>query len=255
MHLNFNNIRRARNLGLITAALFFLSGCATVHEMGVTKNSTKLALDKKGLVLMSMEVSNQYKSDYQPHIIVANIETPDADSKKDRHNFKTDLEGTVASSVGSRYLMRMELDPGKYVVRGALCMYSSILLHGSCFLPIHADIEVKAGSVTYIGRVSGVMRERHGDEFRAGPLIPLVDQSVTGYSLSTFDVTISDQQEEDLKSYRELFPVLESADIAIEIMPPFDRARAQTWWESNGNSEKNKNKQNVGKEKQVSQAK
>lgn len=255
MHLYSNRTKKILNWWLIIAALLFLSGCATVHDMGVTKSTTKLALDKKGLVLMSLEVSNQYKPDYQPHIIVANIETPDADSKKDRHNFKTDLEGTVATGVGSRYLMRMELDPGKYVVRGAICMYSALLLNGSCFLPVHADIEVKPGTITYIGRVSGVMRERQGDEFRAGPVIPLVDQSVTGFSQSTFDVVISNQQEEDLKSYRDLFPVLKSADIAIEIMPPFDRSRAQVWWESNGSSEKGKTKRDAGKEQQVSQAK
>lgn len=223
--------------GLALVALLFLSGCATVHEMGVNAGTERLDLDGKAMVLMSVEVGNQYSPDYQPQILVAHVETPDAKEKSDRHNFKTDLEGTVSSSAGTRYLLRMELDPGRYVVRGATCMYRSLFIAATCLLPIHADIEVAPGTVTYIGRVSGTMRERGDGEFRAGPVIPLIDQSVTGFAQSTFDVVIADRQDEDLPSYRQLFPALASADIEVRVMPPFDRARAQAWWDSNGGSE------------------
>ncbi|TLS75692.1 hypothetical protein FE236_09020 [Mariprofundus erugo] len=104
-------------------------------------------------------------------------------------------------------------------------------------MPIHGDIEVKANSVTYIGRASGVMRERHGNEFRAGPVIPLVDQSVTGFASGTFDVTISDQSQEDISAYQDIFPALRKADIEVHVLPPFDRERAQRWWDSNGKDE------------------
>jgi hypothetical protein len=222
----------------VVAAIALISGCATVHEMGVKKDTEHLNLDKKGLLLMSVQVTNEYKPDYQPQIIVAFVEKPNAQSKEDRHNFKTDLEGTISSSDGSRYLLRMELEPGKYVVRGASCMYQSLFLIGSCFIPIHADIVVEPNKVTYLGRVKGVMKEREDDEFRAGPLIPLVDQSVTGFSQSTFDVAITDQSSEDLKAYKSLFPVLSAVDIETRILPPFDRKRAQAWWETDGESEK-----------------
>lgn len=226
-----------RRLLALAAILSLMSGCATVHEMGVDKNTETLNLNGDGLVLMSLELSNQYKPDYQPQVLVTHVETPDADSTEDRHNFKTDLDGTINSGGGSRYMLRMQLKPGKYVVRGATCMYRALLLNAICLLPIHADIEVSADTVTYLGRVSGVMRERKDDEFRAGPVIPLIDQGVTGFSSSTFDVTISDQSEEDLKSYRMLFPALSKAEIRPGILPPFDRARAQAWWETNGDSE------------------
>ena len=109
-------------------------------------------------------------------------------------------------------------------------------------MPVHGDIEVKANSVTYIGRASGIMREHQGNEFRAGPVIPLVDQNVTGFAGSTFDVTISDQSQEDLAAYQGLFPALKEANIEINVLPPFDRDRAQLWWDSNGNKEKPESK-------------
>ncbi len=236
-------IRFTQSVAMKYLALFtifaLLSGCATVHDMGVNKSTEKLNLNGNGMLLMSLEISNLYKPDYQPQILVIHIETPDADSKENRHNFKTDLDGTISSSAGSRYLLRMKIPPGKYVVRGATCIYHSLFLTSSCLLPIHADIEVKANTTTYLGRVSGTMRERKEGEFRAGPVIPLIDQAVTGFAMSTFDVVISDSWDEDVKSYTTLFPALAHADINKSIMPVFDRQRAYAWWESNGDSEAN----------------
>lgn len=233
----FHSVTRTARFLIAIAAISLFSGCATVHEMGVDRKTTTLNLDGKALVLMSLEVSNEYKPDYQPQILVTHVETPDAQSTEDRHNFKTDLDGTITSGGGTRYLLRMELPPGKYVVRGATGMYRSLFLNASCLLPIHTDIEVSANTVTYLGRVSAVMRERKEGEFRSGPVIPLIDQGVTGFSASTFDVVISDKSEEDLKRYRMLFPALANTEIGIAIAPSFDRERAQAWWESNGESE------------------
>jgi hypothetical protein len=220
--------------GLFTTVcigLLLLSGCATVHESGITKDDKTLSLNAdEGMVLLSIQVSNHYKPDYQPQIIVVNVETPNATSKKDRHNFKTDLDGTISSADGTRYLMRMRLKEGKYIARGAFCVYNSIFVHASCFLPIHAEFEVKGNTITYLGRVSAVMRERTGDEFRAGPVIPLIDQSVSGFSSSTFDVTIDNHYDEDIKAFKSNFQALRNETIISDILPPFDREKAQLWW-------------------------
>ena len=233
----------------ISMGLFILiiSGCATVHEMGVKKADQKVNLNNQGMVLMSIEVDNQYKPDYQPQIMVVNIETPDAESKKDRHNFKTDMEGIITSSHGTRYLMRMKLQPGEYIARAALCQYYALFLMATCQIPIHGEFKVNAGEITYLGRVSATMRERHGDEFRAGPVIPLIDQAVTGFSSSTFDVVISDQQKEDLRAFTENFSALKSEDIKISILPEFDRQQAQLWWESNGSKGKRRIKEGASR--------
>ncbi len=224
---------------LFLANILFLSGCATVHEMAVTKATEKIGFDGNGLLLMSLEIANDYKPDYQPEVIVTHVETPGANSKKDRHNYKTDLEGTVTSSSGTRYLLRMSIPPGKYVIRGASCMYRGFFILGSCFLPIHNDIHVLSNTTTYLGRVSGVIRERQKGELRAGPMIPLIDQTVTGFSSSTFDVQITDAWEEDKNTYTSIFPALKNTIIEKNIMSPFDKERAYNWWLSDGQSENN----------------
>jgi hypothetical protein len=106
------------------------------------------------------------------------------------------------------------------------------------YLKNRADIQAKPNTVTYLGRARGVTRARQDGEFRAGPLIPLVDQAVTGFAKSTFDVELSDHMEEDLNAFRTIFPALSDADIQVALLPPFDRARAQAWWESDGKSDK-----------------
>lgn len=221
-----------------TFALALLSGCASVHQMSITKETKELDLKDKALLLMSLELKHDYKPDYQPNVTVVHIETPNAESKAERHNFVPDADGTVQIGGTNRYLLRMELDPGKYVLRGATAMYHSLFLFGSCMMPIHANFEAKPNTVTYLGRARGVTRARGEGEFRAGSLIPLIDQAVTGFSKSTFDVVLSNQYEEDLKAFRTIFPALSDSTIRIDILPPFDRVRAQTWWETDGKSDK-----------------
>jgi len=198
-------------LGLVIAGMFLVTGCATVHESAITKEDRTLSLNGEGMILLSLQVNNQYQPDYQPQIIVVNVETPNAKNKKDRHNFKTDLDGTVSSANGTRYLMRMQLKEGKYIARGAFCAYNSLFVHANCFVPIHTGFEVKANKVTY--------------------LLPLIDQSVSGFASSTFDVTIEDQSNNDIKAFKSNFPALRSTEVVNAILPPFDRDKAQSWWE------------------------
>jgi hypothetical protein len=223
---------------LATMMLALLSGCATVHQMAITKETKKLDLKDKALLLMSLELIHEYKPDYQPKVTVVHLETPNADSKAERYNYVPDIDGTIPAPDGNRYLLRMEIEPGQYVLRGARGMYHGFLILGSCMMPIHADIQAKPNTVTYLGRARGVTRARQDGEFRAGPLIPLVDQAVTGFAKSTFDVELSDHMEEDLNAFRTIFPALSDADIQVALLPPFDRARAQAWWESDGKSDK-----------------
>jgi len=104
-------------------------------------------------------------------------------------------------------------------------------VRGSFFTPLHTPLESKSPGVFYLGHVSAVVRERQGSEFRAGPAIPLIDQGVVGASGGTFDIAIVDGLASDEPQFRSRFPALNGATVQKAILPPFDRAKAQKWWE------------------------
>lgn len=102
----------------------------------------------------------------------------------------------------------------------------------SMFLvPLMADLQVKPNSVTYVGRVTAKLRDRVGGEFRAGPVIPLLDQAVSGMSGGTWDIAIENQGDKDIGLFRAAYPVLNKVTIDSAPLPAFDRAAVQRWWD------------------------
>lgn len=85
--------------------------------------------------------------------------------------------------------------------------------------------------VFYLGHVDATVRDRKGDEFKAGPMLPLIDQAAAGASGGIFDIEVSDRWEPDEATFRSTFPELSTIVIQKSILPPFDRAQAQDWWE------------------------
>jgi hypothetical protein len=128
----------------------------------------------------------------------------------------------------------MSLPPGKYVVRGISGSSGIFPVRGNFFVPMHSGIEVKPKSVVYIGQVQAKVRERNeqAKEFRAGAVIPLIDQAVTGFSSGTWEISIRDGFNEDMGKFKNAFPVLVPATVTKQILPAFDRNKAQVWWEA-----------------------
>jgi len=223
----------------IFSSSLLLSGCVNYFPMGVLKSTKKLELEGEGLLLASFEITNKFRPKFQPKVTAIRLQGFGDDSNNKNYFFEPDSEGTYVHSKGYKYLLRMKVPAGKYVLRGADCGYNGLIVKGYCFMPIHSDITVSSDKVIYLGNIRGEMRERNEDEFRAGPLIPIIDQAITGYYTSTFDVLISDAWIEDEKSFISIFPALEQAEIIQKVMLPFDKERAYKWWGSNGKSEEN----------------
>jgi len=125
----------------------------------------------------------------------------------------------------------MELDSGKYVLRGFGSLSSSFPFHGSFFTPIHENIATNGPGIFYLGHIEATVRERTGDEFKAGPSIPLIDQAIAGASGGTFDVEITDEWKADEPLFKSAFPTLKTVNIKKKILPKFNKVRAQKWWE------------------------
>lgn len=222
--------------GLILTAALALSGCASTLDMPFADNAAAAPDAGKAVFLMTVTTKNTYHTSYQPDMVVVNVERSAVKSDEDKLNFKIDKNGTNETGkpeTGNTYLVRMQLDPGEYIIQGVTCFNNQFLIIATFFAPLHEKLAVTGPGVYYLGHVDATVRERVGGEFKAGPTIPLIDQGVAGASGGTFDITISDAWTTDEAQFDAKFSGLKGVTVQKAIMAPFDRAEAQKYWEDN----------------------
>jgi hypothetical protein len=218
----------------LACAAMFLSGCATPTKLAFAKDPNTPPKANDRIYLMTATFHNAYRTSHRVTLFVVNVEKPDAKNKADRLNFTID-DGAKSESdstaVGNSYYLSLKLDPGNYVIQGLTAQSAAFPTRTWFFAPLHSDLAVAGPGVFYLGHIEATVRERQGDEFKAGPSIPLIDQAVGGASGGTFDIEISDQWDTEKSRFFAKFPALKSVVVTKAILPPFDRAKAQEWWE------------------------
>jgi hypothetical protein len=220
-----------RFTALIVAGLV-VTGCATVNPMAFDKQTKAIDTKDKSIVLMTVDVSRSDGSRYVPEPFVVKLEKPGAQNKEDRQNFKFSKDTDSLQENGHElYLVRFALVAGEYRLMEVTGMARAFPVNGFFTVPLLADLKVKPNSVTYIGRVTAKLRERVGNEFRAGPVAPLIDQAIAGMSGSTWDVTIDNAAPKDIGLFRDTYPALKDVAIDAAPLPAFDRAAVQRWWD------------------------
>ncbi|MFZ6862781.1 hypothetical protein ACO0K7_09110 [Undibacterium sp. Ji67W] len=220
-----------RLITLILAASF-LTGCATVNEMAFDKKSTSLDTSQKSVVLMTVEVSRSDNSRFVPEPNVVRLDIPGVPDKAGHQNFKINKESDfVATNDHKIYLIRMALPPGTYRLDDVTGFARAFPINGMFMVPLYVNFTVQPNSVTYVGRVNAQLRSRKDGEFRAGPVVPLIDQAAAGMSGGTWDISIDDLAESDIETFRSNFPVLSNLKIEKIILPAFDRQLVQDMWD------------------------
>jgi hypothetical protein len=86
-------------------------------------------------------------------------------------------------------------------------------VYGSGVVPVFSAFRIEPGRAVYVGRVEAVRRERKGDEPRAGSVIPLIDQAVTGFSGGTFEVKVVDRYDEDVALFKATYAPLAGVSV------------------------------------------
>ena len=214
--------------------ILLISGCATPTKMAFDNADFQLN-NSKTLLLLTANLENHYKPNYQPNLVVVNVEKAVVNNSEDRINFTIDDNAKAKMKDGSkngRYLISMELENGDYVLRGLTSNSSKFPITGFFFTPIHEALNLTKPGIYYLGHLDASVRERKDNEFKAGSSIPLLDQFVVGASGGTFDVQITDQWSVDQGYFLEKYKKLHGMKIKKSILPSFDQDRAQTWWEN-----------------------
>lgn len=212
-----------------------LAGCATVKPMALDENPSMPPDASKAIFLMTATMKNTYRTSFQPDLLVVSVDPSVVKHPQDEINFKIDDEGTDETenvATGNTYFIRLELAPGTYTIQGLMCQSRHFPIIANYFAPLHEKLVVTKPGVYYLGHVDATIRERVGEEFKAGPSIPLIDQGVGGALGGTFDIKISDDAAQDEADFDKRFPGLKDVKIQKDIMAPFDRAYAQQWWEA-----------------------
>src|SRR5262249_15235770 len=127
--------------------------------------------------------------------------------------FKHQFKPTQHADSFSKFVVFVPMRPGRYEVTDVAGVSFAFPTTGSFFLPVQKSaFDLPPHRVLYLGRVEAVNRERRNDqEPRSGPVIPLVDQSVSGFSGGTFDLRILDNADADIAMLRAGVPLGERA--------------------------------------------
>lgn len=207
-----------------------LTGCATT-PMPLGVDSDSVDQEGKSLFLISATLENLHKPSFQPKALYLRVKQKNSEQIL---SFSVDEKAAIkqdSSEKGNRYLLRMDLKPGEYEIFQLTGSCFKFPFHAGFTAPLHFDMQVDKPGIFYLGHIKALIKERKNNEFRAGPVLPLIDQNVAGVATGTFDITISDQSNQDIPLFRETFPALKNVDIQPAILPSFDRDKAQRFWE------------------------
>ena len=212
---------------LIFCLVFAMSGCAG-NKMALTKGKSDIDLTKKSIVLLSVRISNQYKPSRQLKLLSVVI-CPQSET-----NCKHDLPSNPGSPYKpykkekdyfNEYLLSYELESGTYNIDGLYTTYKiPTLTSGFGYTKLNLKTEIKPNSISYLGHLDITLREKKSDaEISAGGAVPLIDQSIPGFSSGTFDVEVEDKFDDDMKSFISEYPALKKVKVEKSILPHWIR--------------------------------
>jgi hypothetical protein len=212
---------------LIFCLVFTMSGCAG-NKMAITKGKSDIDLTRKSIALLSVRISNQYKPKRQLELLKAVI-CPQSET-----NCKHDLPSHFESPYKpykreknrfNEYLLKYELESGTFNIDGFYTTYRiPMLISGFGFAPLNFKTEIKPNSISYLGHLDIILREKKNDaEIKAGGDTIFLDQSIAGFPSGTFDVVVEDKFDEDMKSFISEYPVLQKVKVEKSILPQWIR--------------------------------
>lgn len=214
-------------LGLLMASS--LVGCASVNQMPLQPETSAIDTSEKSLLVARVTIKNENAVGHQPDLLCIFLSEGSVDSGE----LLSFTEPTLISDNGEQgkdYLVSLAVKPGKVRLNYTRFLRSvPLLLMATADMPLDQEVEVPANAIVYLGNINAVIVPRtNDDQPRAGALVPLIDQSVAGFSDGTFKIEISDQYDQDLKLLREKFPLLADKTISKHVLAQPATATAKT---------------------------
>jgi hypothetical protein len=207
-----------RPVTLLVGCSTLLVGCAAAD--GPYPSSYNPS--QQSAVTMTAQIRNVYKPGFQPTGLQAVIFPAGASrtgggfgqDPREGYRHKATIVQRVPDN-STEFVLFVPLSAGEYVFTEIIGQSLNLPINGTFVIPLEYSFRVPAQRIVYLGRLEAVNRERRSDqERRAGPVMPLLDQSTSGFSGGTFDITIRDNSEEDLRA---LLAKLKASRDAIQV--------------------------------------
>jgi len=217
-HYNFNHVII---LSTIIISTFILGGCATMKAPAFNVDTSTIDISKESIALITVKISNEYRTSYQPDIKSVFVWNNDKGNEK-KFSFGVNEKFNSVENSFNEYLVSFQLPAGTYILREMYARSGGFPVMGHYSIPIYSSFSIQPKKIIYLGHIEANIKERTGDkELRAGSVIPLIDQAVTGASGGTFVVKISDLFESDIELFKEKYPFLSQHQIDNLTLPPW----------------------------------
>jgi len=212
--------------GICAAGVMLLSGCQ--QGMALDAGPKSMKLEKDSIGIFTLRTTNQFRPSYQPKVTLVCVKSETGENKV--INFKVDQPYAKRKNEYFEYIISVRLPAGSYRLDGRVgsdlaCKPAGVQgvggtwpMKGWFAFPIEGGFDLPPNTAVYLGHVEMVNRKAKNGERRSGGKIPLIEQAVSGFSESTFDVTISDRSEKDIPLIKQAYPFLEDHEIRKTIM-------------------------------------
>jgi len=221
----------------------FLFGCATRLPVAIDSSNARLELGEESLLLFTVDITRAEKSRFMPIPDYLLLDLPGSDGKPVAKMLPLDGDGYLyPDDEHAIYAFRFKAPAGEFRIKRIIGRAQAFPVTGYFTLPIEMTVAAKKGAVTYLGRLDARLRPRAEHEYRAGAVIPLIDQAVTGLSSGTFDVRIKNMSPEDLKLLRAAYPAIASTPIETRISSVISREILDRQWRGEDNNVAGTNK-------------
>ncbi|MFA5073530.1 MAG: hypothetical protein WC539_06505 [Nitrospirota bacterium] len=209
-------------LFVIIAEIFLLNGCAARRNMAFTKSIEQIDISKESIAIFTLKTSNSYKPGCQPFADFVTIKSKNRADQDETYEYYTNLPTKAVQGTYNEYFLSVQMTPGEYIldtITGMVILYHMNGNCGSFDIPINATFKIEPDSLVYIGRIEADNVKRvNDDELRAGPVLPLLDQALSGYYTGTFRVKVYDNFDEDIASFANEFPAIKNQKIVKGIL-------------------------------------
>jgi len=204
---------------MLTVVIFIglLSGCANVSKMPLQESATSVDLSSKTILVGKVNIKNENTKSWQPDLHSIFLKR---DGKK--YSYIKPTRTSKTPNVGKEFLFSLASEPGNAELNFMRFFSRSLLINGTGEIQFKQELNFPESGIAYIGNIDATIVARQPGEPRAGSVVPLIDQAVTGFSNGTFVVKVTDNYEEDIQLILEKYPYLKDQEIKKMILPEWE---------------------------------